>query len=268
MKVGLGSYAYRWAIKWKTLNVIGFIEKAISLKAGAVQICDNLPLNALSESEILKISYLAHQNDIEIELGIKGPVENINDSLLEKAKLLNTHIIRIVIEYSQNEIPFKEITTGFKFLVDKISESGISIAIENHFCLLPNQLLNLIHAVDNPLLSICLDPVNSISNLICPDTTVEILTPFTISVHAKDVIVKRKNTGFYIAGCPLGKGMIDWKGILTKINKNSKSPNIFLESWMDQSNTKNDTLHQEHRWVVEGINYLQKQVNNLSGEMQ
>jgi sugar phosphate isomerase/epimerase len=249
------------------MDVFGLLDRARSLNARAVQLCDNLPWIALSHSDIKDIAAHASKYDLEIELGIKGRVEDIDASLIEKAIVLRSKIIRIVVNYFPGSISFNEIMASFKNIMKEMANVDISIAIENHFSYPPAQWLDLISTVDHPHLGICLDPVNAVSTLSSPDESVDALSPHAISVHAKDISITRLNTGFYISGCPLGEGIIDWKKYMGIIYLSPHTPNIFVENWMDKASSEEETLCQEHQWVVSGMEYLQNLIKAYAVEV-
>ena len=53
-------------------------------------------------------------------------------------------------------------------LTYELRAAGVSLAIENHFYLTPAELAHLVRTIDDPLVGICLDPLNSISRLAGP----------------------------------------------------------------------------------------------------
>jgi len=132
------------------------------------------------------------------------------------------------------------------------------VAIENHFRLPPVELARLIQAIDDPRVGACLDPLNSIAKLVGPSETVATLAPLAVSVHVKDAISTRLNTGFYIAGCPLGEGLVDIPGMLAAVRAAGRSPNLLIECWMDRLEDEEATLAQEEAWVRRGIAYLRQ----------
>jgi hypothetical protein len=152
--------------------------------------------------------------------------------------------------------PFWQTLAVFKSFLPELRAAGVTLAIENHFHLAPAELVRLIEAIGEPMVGVCLDPVNSISKLFCPKETISLLAPLTVSVHAKDVVIRRLNTGFYITGCPLGQGLIDLPEMLDTIHDSGRNPNILVESWMDKLDDEGATLAQEQAWICQGIEYL------------
>jgi len=108
---------------------------------------------------------------------------------------------------------------------------------------------------------VCLDPLNSITKLVGVAETIDVLAPFTVSVHAKDAVVTRPRTGFYIAGCPLGEGLVDLPGMLDVVRAAGRSPNVLVECWMDRLDDEAATLAQEEAWVRQGVAYLRRLLN-------
>ena len=108
-------------------------------------------------------------------------------------------------------------------------------------------------------------PLNSISNLVGPAETVAVLAPFAVSVHVKDILIKRVNTGFGIVGCPLGEGLVDLPGLLAAVHTAGRPPNLLVEHWMDRLDDEAATLAQEDAWVRQGIAYLQRLLDGEHG---
>jgi len=140
--------------------------------------------------------------------------------------------------------------------------ANVTLAIENHFDLMPSELVTLLQMIDDARVGVCLDPLNSISQLIGPHEVIAALAPYTVSVHAKDGVVTRVNTGFYIAGCPLGKGRVDLREMLAALRAANRTTNLLAEAWMDQLDDLDATLAQEETWVREGIAFLKQLTND------
>lgn len=240
------------------MSPIQFVEKAAELGAEVVQICDNLPIDILPERELLSIASHAEELGIVLEIGIRGSSPEYLRRSLSVAKKLGSRLLRVVLTTDIWNPQFTELITIFKSLLPEIHDSGITIAIENHFNLLPDELVQLIETIDDPLVGVCLDPLNSISKLVCPQEVISLLAPYTVSVHAKDAVSSRLNTGFYITGCLLGEGFIDLPGMLKEIRVHGQDPNVLVESWMDRKRDETSTLAQEEAWVRHGIAYLRK----------
>jgi sugar phosphate isomerase/epimerase len=264
VKIGIGSYAFRWAIGTRDrrpahpLTPVGLLEKAAVCGAEVVQICDNLPLAPLSDAELGELARRAVDLGLELEVGIRGSRPEQLSRNLEVARLLDARILRIVLADGEWRPPFDDLVTTLRALLPELRAAGVALAIENHFYLSPAELARLVRAIGDPLVGVCLDPLNSITKLVGVGETVRTLAPLVLSVHAKDAVMTRPGTGFYISGCPLGEGLVDLAGMLDAVRAAGRSPNVLVECWMDPLEDEAVTLSQEEAWVRDGIAYLRR----------
>jgi sugar phosphate isomerase/epimerase len=262
MKVGIGSYAFRWAIGTQDfapsspLTPSGLLDKAAALGAEVVQVCDNLPLDALPNGALADLARRAAELGLTLEVGIQSSQPERLRRNLGVAQRLGARLLRVVLADAGREPPLDEHVTVIKALLPDLHAADVTLAIENHFRLRPVELARLVEAVGDPSVGVCLDPLNSIAKLVGPAETVATLAPFAVSVHVKDALVKRVNTGFCIVGCPLGKGLVDVPGLLAAVRAAGRSPNLLVEGWMDRLQDESATLTQEEAWVRQGIEYL------------
>jgi len=268
MKVGIGSYALRWSIGTEDfappnpLTAIGLLDKAAELDAEVVQICDNLPLDGLPDTDLANLAKRAAQLNLTLEVGIKGSRPEHLQRYLAVAERLDARLLRVVLAAPGWRPTFGELVRIFKDLSADLRAAEVTIAIENHFYLSPAELARLIETIDNPMVGICLDPLNSITMLVSPAETIATLAPFAVSAHVKNAVVTRPKTGFYIGGCPLDQGLVDVPGMVNTLRAAGRSPNLLVECWMDQLDDPAATLAQEEEWTRQGIAYLHKLLDN------
>ena len=264
MKIGASSYAFRWAIGtqiWQPASPLGpiaLLEKAASLGAEAVQICDNLPLDGLSDSELGQLGKRATDLGLALEVGIRGSQPAHVRCYLEIAQQVGARLLRVVLAGPDWEPTFDGAAALLSEIVPELRAAGVALAIENRFSMLPTELACLVHTVDDPLVGVCLDPLNSITRLVGVGETVRVLAPLALSVHAKDAVISRPGAGFYIVGCPLGKGLVNLTGMLETVRAAGCSPNVFVEGWMDPLEDEIATLAQEELWARDGMAYLRR----------
>jgi sugar phosphate isomerase/epimerase len=263
MKVGIGSYAYRWAIGWGHMDAFALLDSSARAGAAVVQICDNLPLAGWSDAELDELAGQAASLDLSLELGLKGSQPEHLRCHLALAQRLQARLLRVVLTVGDWEPSFDEFVTIFRSLVPDLESTGVTVAIENHFHLHPSELARLVWLIDSPLVGVCLDPLNSIIKLVSPSETVTTLAPLAVSVHAKDALITRHGAGFYIGGCRLGDGLVDIRGMLAEVKAAGRSPDVLLECWMDELEDRDKTLAQEDAWVREGVSHLKQIVREL-----
>jgi sugar phosphate isomerase/epimerase len=85
---------------------------------------------------------------------------------------------------------------------------GLALGIENHKDWLAPELAALLRAVDLPIVGACLDFGNNLALLEDPDETIDVLAPFAVTTHLKDMAVRRTTDGFELSEVPLGQGML------------------------------------------------------------
>ena len=76
---------------------------------------------------------------------------------------------------------------------------------------------------------ICLDTGNNIALLDEPLATAKALAPWTFTVHLKDMGVEESKEGFLLAEVPLGRGLLDLKGIVAAVRKANQNARFNLE---------------------------------------
>lgn len=258
MAIGISSYAYRWAIRGGHMDAFVLLERAHDAGARVVQICDNLPLDGLPEGRLADLARRAGQLGLTLEVGIKGSQPKHLRRNLDVARRLDAHLMRVVLTMPEWEPTIDEMVDIFRSLLPDLRAASVTVGIENHFHLRPRDLARLIEAVDDPLVGVCLDPLNSIVKFVGVAETVETLAPWVVSVHAKDAVITRPGTGFYISGCPLGEGLVDIPGMLDAVRAAGRPSNVLAECWMDRLDDEAGTLAQEEDWVRRGVEYLRQ----------
>jgi len=257
MAVGISSYAYRWAVRTGKLDHFSLLDRAHGAGAEVVQVCDNLPLDGLSAGVLDDLARSAARQGLVLEVGVTGSQPEHLRRNLDVATRLGARLLRVVLTGPGWEPSFDEFVAIFSSLLPDLYAAGVTLAIENHFHMLPVELARLVAAVGDPRVGVCLDTLNSITKLVGVTETINTLAPLAVSVHAKDGVITRHGTGFCISGCPLGEGLVDTPGLLAAVRAGGLSPNVLVECWMDRLEDEAATLAQEEVWVRQGIEYLQ-----------
>ncbi|EZH78734.1 xylose isomerase [Ectopseudomonas composti] len=94
---------------------------------------------------------------------------------------------------------------------DYAAGQGVVLAMENHVDLLAAEALELLEAVDNPALGVCLDTANNLRMFEDPMQVIELLAPHAKATHIKDICAFRgspREFSFW-PSVPLGEGLID-----------------------------------------------------------
>ncbi|RLE65720.1 MAG: hypothetical protein DRJ38_03340 [Thermoprotei archaeon] len=262
MKLGITSYAYRWAIGTKNfrpkepLNVFGLLDKVSSHGLEVLQICENINLDMTIE-DYERLGEAAKRKGIIIELGTNKMNRSTLSKYVQIAELIDSHLLRV---YPQKKETIQRLVKRLRDFLPELRDRDITLAIENSSLGIYNsyELVEIFKQVNDPLVGACIDVANSLILLEKPFETVKILAPYAKSLHLKDFCIKRASEGggFIISGVPLGEGMLNVKAIIDIIRNSGCNPNILIEQWMERKSDEEETLKEEERWLKKSIRFL------------
>jgi sugar phosphate isomerase/epimerase len=93
------------------------------------------------------------------------------------------------------------------------------VAVENHKDFRAGELAELMRRLDSEHVGVCLDTGNNIALMEDPWQVVDTLTPWTFTVHLKDMAVESAPSGFLLAEVPLGRGFLDLPRLVRRIHQ-------------------------------------------------
>jgi sugar phosphate isomerase/epimerase len=255
MKVGLASFAFRWAFK-AGLTLEGFLQQAADFGAEVVQLCENSGIERLGERELKDLADLARRLGIALECGGSGGHRDQMEAGIRRTASLGGTIYRCVLD-SAGLTP-EEATVHVQALLPLLEDCGVTLCAENHFRFSPQTLSRMIATIDHSAARVCLDPLNSIARWSGPEETVRELLPFARTAHVKDARIERAGNGWVISGAPLGEGSVDLAHYLATVAPKVES--LLLESWMDPVDAEHGirTLEQEADWARRGLAFIRK----------
>lgn len=270
MRLGIGSYAFAWAIgvpghpPTRPMTAFNLLEEAGRLGVGLVQICDNLPLVKMSGAELDRFERRASELNIQIELGTLGlNPENLR-AYLPLARRFKCPFVRVVVDSPGDEPTPEEIVSRLRPIVAEFSATNIRLALENHDRLRSHTLAWIVGRLGPAHIGVCLDTVNSFGALEGPAVVVETLGRYTLCLHAKDFTIRRVShrMGFVLEGCPAGAGQLDVPWLLGQLTQSPHPFNVILETWVPPGNTLDETIGRECAWTESGAKYLRTLIPN------
>jgi sugar phosphate isomerase/epimerase len=265
VKLGIGSYAYAWSIgvpgypaPSQPMDALGLVRRAAHYGVHLVQIADNLPLDALSESALDALLTESDRLGVSIEVGTRGIQPNHLRRYLGIAQRCRSPILRVVVDTRDHHPSPDEVVSLLNPLLPAFESAGVTLAIENHDRFKVRQLVDILYALDSPHVGICLDTVNSFGALEDPARVVGELGPHVVNLHVKDFRVRRvdHNMGFVVEGTPAGQGMLDLPWLLAALW--GQAFNAILELWPAPEPTADATAAKEDDWVAMSIPYLRQ----------
>jgi sugar phosphate isomerase/epimerase len=100
-----------------------------------------------------------------------------------------------------------------------LARHKVRLAVENHKDYRAADLADLMRRLDCEHLGVCVDLGNNLALLDDPVQTVQVLAPWALTCHLKDMAVAESSDGFLLAEVPLGKGILDLKRLVTILRR-------------------------------------------------
>ena len=261
MKLGLGSYAYRWSIGIKDqvpdrpMTPFDLLDAAEGYGLKVVQYADNMPLHTLSEAEQHRLAELAREKEIALEVGTQSFDAEEVGLYLDIGRRLGARILRVALDAADAQVPVANLAGQLRPLLDRAQEAGLRIAIENHFNYPSPRMVELLDHAGHGALGVCLDVANSICAGEWPEETVRLLAPYTINLHLKDYVITPDSygVGFYIHGVPLGQGRAPISWILDQLAQCPPDMSVILEHWLPKGPDAAQARAQEAPWLDQTV---------------
>jgi len=268
MRLGIGSYGFAWSIgvpghpPARPMTALDLLTAADELGVRVVQICDNLPLDRLSDQEFNRLARQASEHSIQIEVGTRGIQPEHLLRYLQLAVCLQSPILRVVVDTADHHPSPEEVVDGIHPQLRKFTDAGVCLAIENHDRFRARQFVEIVQRLESPAVGICLDTVNSFGASEGPEAVVQALGSWTVNLHLKDFHIRRADhqMGFLVEGKPAGQGQLNVPWLLEQLRSGGRDPNVILEQWPPRQATIEETIAQEKAWARESINYLRSMI--------
>jgi sugar phosphate isomerase/epimerase len=259
--IGLGTYAFFWHHAKEgahPLDLERMLERTSALGVGLFQICDYAPLDDLSSGELRRISAVARELGVELELGTRGVTAPHLRSYLAKAQLLGARLVRSML-YSGTERPtIAEAETQLAEALVEYEAAGVTIALETYEQVATRDLVSLVETLAHPRLGICLDPANTVARLESPSEVVELTAPYVANIHVKDFAFTRREgwVGFTLEGAPLGTGLLDYDHLLATVQPDERGINQIVEHWLPLQGDVEHTRQLEDDWTTRSLRVM------------
>lgn len=273
-KIGLGSFAFRYAIGFgsfrpeKPMKAVDFLIESRRLGFKRVQLCENLNYSSLSTAELLLVKKKADELGLTVELGMSGLTQKNLFRHLYIAGLLQSKFLRIVVgsnnllpQYNSNSLSLKDqAAMVLKAALPEFKKQGVVIGIENHFDLRSKELAELVEDIGDRQVGLVFDTTNSLAFFELPRETFEKFKPYILSVHLKDYTVKKVEAGYFITGTALGEGQLETIKLLDEITTHNPDASIIMEltTRRNEQQSMEEILKWEREQLAKSANYLKE----------
>lgn len=266
MDLGISSYSFPWAAGVAGLKPVhpmsaqDLLRLAMVYEVKFVQFGDNLPLHELSQQELKQLQYAARSAGIGLQPGTKGLTFANMDRYISLAQQFSSPFIRVVIDDAGYEPDENEVKEIIRKLLPRLRESGVTLAIENHDRFSASVLKRIITTSDPQFVGVCLDTANSLGAGEGIDHVLDLLGPFTVNLHVKDIRIQRvqHKMGFVVEGCAAGEGVLDLVAIINRLRLTGRCLVATIELWMNPESTIEQTLTKEKQLAERSIQYLKR----------
>lgn len=245
MKVGIDSYCYHRFFgevypdqqpPAKKMTVEDFLKRAHELKVDGVSLESCFfpstdpgwfkELNArLDEYKFDRVYAWGHPDGLERGKNPAAYQDMVN--MIPYAQAIGAPVMRVVgsslmFRHEPHGPQIKALVKMFKKAVKIAKDHGVKLAVENHIDFTSAEILQLLEQVDSEYLGLNFDTGNFLRLLDDPVAGMEILAPYVLATHVKDLMPDRtaKPTDWhFFAGVPVGKGLIDNQKLAELLHK-------------------------------------------------
>ncbi len=253
MRPGLGSFAFGWAVRHGSppLDESRLIRIARRHRLQVVQLGDNLPVHEMDAARRSRLRDLVAASALELELGARGLTPSHLSAYIGLCRELRCRLLRFVIDRDRYEPSSMAIVSLLKDAVPELRASGVTLALENHDRFEAETLRDIVDAVGDWSVGVCLDTANSFGAGQGLSHVTRVLAPVTVNLHLKDVTIARAphQMGFVIAGCPLGRGALPLSATIAAVGAAGRCRSAILEAWTPRAATLAKTVRREAAWA-------------------
>ncbi|MET0303163.1 MAG: sugar phosphate isomerase/epimerase family protein [Microbacteriaceae bacterium] len=259
--IGLGSYAFFWQNSDRSpapLSLAQQLQRTRDLDVDLFQICDWLPLLAMSAAELRDARATADDLGIRLELGTKGIATDHLATFLELADVLGADVVRSMVFGPDSRPTLPEAERLLREIMPRFEDAGVTLALETYEQLSSAELVALVEAVGSDRLGICLDPANTVAALEHPRDVVERCAALTRNIHIKDFRFTRRGgwVGFTLEGAPLGEGLLDLEHLLATVRPADRGISTIVEHWLPWTDDYDTTARLENDWTAATLTAL------------
>ncbi len=247
LRLGIDAYSIR-NFRWKAPRLLEY---------AAAQKVDVLQVSNLDEFESFEPAYLAGLKDraaalnITLEIGLgsicptsagfskrHGAATEYLSKAIDAARAVGARVIKTYLGSSadrRSDIPMeRHVAETLQVLASvrsRAADARVKVAVENHSGdLLAREVRDLIETAGRDWVGACYDSGNPMMTLEDPLLAFEVLAPYTITTHLRDVVLFEHPRGAAWQWVALGDGIIDWPRYIEMHKKVCPKAALLLEN--------------------------------------
>ena len=237
-KSGMGVLLYSYGVRSRQekgfSDPVAFAAFCRERGAAGVQV----PLGTRDDASAAKLRDRCGELGVYLEGIVRAPIEQKDSERfvaeIRTAKACGADVVRTVLSPGRRYEVFtkaedyprfaERAEKSLRLAEPVVRKHKVRLAIENHKDYRVDELAALMKRFDSDFIGVCLDTGNNVALLEEPLATAEALAKWTVTVHLKDMGVEESKDGFLLSEVPLGRGLLDLKGIVAAVrNANPKA---------------------------------------------
>jgi sugar phosphate isomerase/epimerase len=238
-----GLQAYSYGIRFRQVpgsdDPLQLIQLASDDGFASVQ----LRLGTPNDETSTRIRDLAERLRLTLEGLVNAPMTDAENERFENDLRIHQaagiDVVRTVVstgrryETFRSADEFRQFQTRARQTMIRMARAAdrqrVKVAVENHKDFRTPEFVEILRRLDSEHLGVCLDTGNNIALLEDAWHTVDSLTPYTFTVHLKDMAVESADNGFLLAEVPLGRGVLDLRRVIDRIHRAKPHARFHLE---------------------------------------
>ena len=269
LKLGISTYALPWSFGIPgvtdapaVLSPLDLLDLARRYHLRIVQFGDNVPYAWLEQNAPL-IRRRAVDAGVQLELAATGTRAEQMEPYIELCGAIGASRIRTLVTTTELDDALRQL----REVTPLLEARQVHLMIENHGLHPMVWLVDLVRALGNSMVSLCVDTANSLE---VPETFHDIASvskPYCTSVHLKDYKIQRSSDkmSVIVTGAALGDGLLDTMSVIRFFGNRDVS--FILEQWVPWTLTLERTRENERQRLVQSITYLSQHCNAWFGTL-
>lgn len=261
MRAGISSFAFGWAIQqdppFDEQDLIAF---AVRHGLRAVQLGDNLPAHRMAPARVDAMAAACSGSGLDLELGARGLTEAHLETYLALCRRAGARVLRFVADAPGCQPSSDDLIALLRSAAPELASAGVVLGLENHDRFPAATLRHIMEAVGDRAVGICLDTANSLGAGEGLVYVTDLLAPFTVNLHVKDVTIRRVpyQMGFVVEGCALGQGQLPIRWTIERVREAGRCGTVILEGWTRPAADPTETVRRERAEAEAGIAVLER----------
>jgi sugar phosphate isomerase/epimerase len=218
-----------------------FVELCAQAGASGCQI-DLSQIDVADASAIAELRADLEDRGLFVELSIPSTALESDEAFAAVASIahaLNASRLRVALlmgrryELFTSMVAWREFTDRWRSTLRRVApaieRTRVSVGIENHKDWLAAELADLLASVNSPNIGACVDFGNNLALLEDPVALVEVLAPWAVTTHLKDMAVKATDEGLLLSEVPLGEGVLPLDAMIGRLRQFRRDVHLVLE---------------------------------------